>query len=331
LESTHALPKEKTVEMYRKMQLIRTFENHVKRLYSEGKIPGDVHLCSGEEAVAVGVASTLRDGDYVVSPHRSHGHCIAKGANVKSMMAELLGKSTGYCQGKGGSMHVADFSIGMLGAYPVVGAGIPIAVGAGLSSKMRNSGQVAVSFFGDGASNQGTFHESLNLASIWKLPVVFVCENNQYAESTSVKDVVPTENIADRAGAYRIPGAVVDGMDVFQVHTKSAEAVERARQGSGPTLLECKTYRFEGHNIGEPWTTYRTREETESWMKKCPIAKLRRNLISEATMTSTELDRIDAECEQLVLDAIEFATNSPTPDPSTAFVDIYANPLTKGG
>jgi len=242
------LPKTKLIEIYRKMLEIRHFEEKVFDLYGQNLVLGTIHLYAGQEAVAVGVCANLRKDDYVTSTHRGHGHCIAKGARLDKTMAEILGKKTGYCKGKGGSMHIADFSIGMLGATAVVGAGIPIAAGAGLSIKLRGTDQVVACFFGDGASNQGTFHEGINIASVWKLPVIFVCENNLYAMGTRQSIVMAIENIADRAVAYGIPGVVVDGNNVLAVHEATQKAVERARKGEGPTLIECKTYRLKGHS-----------------------------------------------------------------------------------
>ncbi|MDH5441859.1 MAG: thiamine pyrophosphate-dependent dehydrogenase E1 component subunit alpha, partial [Candidatus Bathyarchaeota archaeon] len=245
---------------------IRRFEEKVWDLFGRNLIPGTLHLYIGEEATAVGVCVNLRVDDYITSTHRGHGHCIAKEARLEPMMAELLGKKTGYCKGKGGSMHVADASVGILGATAVVGSGIPIAVGAGLSCKMRKTDQVVACFFGDGASNNGTFHESLNMAAIWKLPIVFVCENNLYAMGTRISNVTAIDNIAQRAIAYGMPGVTVDGNDAVAVFQAARGAVERARKGEGPTLLECQTYRHKGHSRFDP-ATYRPQEEVEEWMK----------------------------------------------------------------
>jgi len=272
------LPREKLVEMYRKMFEIRSFEEKVFELYAQNMVPGTIHLYAGEEAVAVGVCSNLRKDDYITSTHRGHGHCIAKGADPKRIMAEILGKKTGYCKGKGGSMHIADFKVGMLGATAVVGAGIPIAMGAGLSIKLRGTDQVVACFFGEGASNQGTFHEGINMAAIWKLPVIFVCENNLYAMGTRQSRVMLIENIADRAASYGIPGVTVDGNDVLAVYEAAREAVERARRGEGPTLIECKTYRHKGHSRVDP-AKYRPKEEVEEWLRKDPIKRLREKLL----------------------------------------------------
>lgn len=278
-----------------------------------------------EEAVAVGVCANLRRDDYVVGTHRGHGHCIAKGADPKRMMAELFGKSTGVCRGKGGSLHVADTSVGMLGASGIVGGGIPLATGAGLSIKYRGTDQVAASFFGDGASNQGTFHESLNLASIWDLPVIYVCENNQYAESTPVSKAMRVKNVADRAVAYDMPGAIVDGMDVIAVYKAAKEAVERARQGKGPTLIECKTYRYEGHEMGDPHNLYRSKEEIEEWKRRDAIQGLKRALVIDRIATEKEIETIEQEVKKLIEDAIKFADESPEPDPEDALRGVFVS------
>jgi pyruvate dehydrogenase E1 component alpha subunit len=317
---------EKLVDMYLKMLTIRTFESNVKDLFAKGKIIGAVHLSIGQEAVPVGVCAALRKDDYVLSNHRGHGHCIAKGGDVKRMMAELFGKKTGICRGKGGSMHLADFSVGVLGASAIVGGGLPLVVGAGLSIKLRKTDQVAVAFFGDGASNQGTFHESVNLAAIWDLPVLFICENNQYAESTPVSKVMRVQNIADRAGAYGIPGIVVDGMDVLAVYEATEKFVNLLREGKGPVLIECKTYRYMGHEEGDPWITYRSKEEVEEWMRKDPIVKFRKYLIDNGILTESRANEIEENVKQLIADAIKFAEESPWPEPEEAFRDVFTSP-----
>ena len=254
--------KEQLLDFYRTMYTIRRFEENVNNLFLAGEIPGFVHLYIGEEAIATGMMANLSPKDYITSTHRGHGHTIAKGADLNRMMAEIFGKSTGYCKGKGGSMHIADFSIGMLGANGVVGGGYNLAVGAGLAAKLSGTDQVSVCFFGDGASNRGTFHEGMNMAAAWKLPVVFVCENNQWASTTPYRTTTSVENISDRAIGYGIPGVVVDGNDVFAVYEAAQAAVERARDGGGPTLLEAKTYRIKGHFVGDP-EMYRTKEEVQ--------------------------------------------------------------------
>jgi len=321
--TTMTLEKQKLTQMYQKMLEIRLFEEKVYELYGQNLVPGTIHLYAGEEAVAVGVCSALRNDDYIVSTHRGHGHCLAKGADLKKTMAEILGKKTGYCKGKGGSMHIADFSIGMLGATAVVGAGIPIASGAGLSIKLRGTDQVCACFFGDGASNQGTFHEGINLAATWALPVLFVCENNLYAMGTRQSQVMRIENIADRAVAYGIRGVTVDGNDVLAVYDAAREAVERARKGEGPTLIECKTYRIKGHSRVDP-ATYRPREETAEWLKKDPIARFRNRLIEKHTVTEEEAKHIEKEVVAAINAAVKFALESPFPEPKEALEDVYA-------
>ena len=314
---------DKLVWMFRKMLEIRHFEEKVYELYGQNLVPGTIHLYVGEEAVAVGVCANLRKDDYITSTHRGHGHCIAKGGDLKRIMAEILGKRTGYCKGKGGSMHIADFSIGMLGATAVVGAGIPIAAGAGLSIKLRGTDQVVACFFGDGASNQGTFHEGINMAAIWKLPVLFVCENNLYAMGTRQSMVMLIENVADRAAAYGIPGVVVDGNDVLAVYEAAKQAVERARKGEGPTLIECKTYRHKGHSRFDP-ATYRPKEEVEEWLKKDPIPRFRNKLVEMGVLTENEAKRIEEEVLAEIEEAVKFALESPYPKPEEALEDVYA-------
>jgi len=318
-----SLTKEKLVEMYRKMLEIRFFEEKVFELYAQNLVPGTIHLYAGEEAVAVGVCSNLRKDDYITSTHRGHGHCIAKGAELKRVMAEILGKKTGYCKGKGGSMHIADFSKGMLGATAVVGAGIPIAVGAGLSIKLRDRDQVVACFFGEGASNQGTFHESINMAALWKLPVIFVCENNLYAMGTRQSRAMAIENVADRAIAYGIPGEVVDGNDVLAVYEVAWKAVERARKGEGPTLIECKTYRHKGHSRIDP-AKYRPKEEVEEWLAKDPIKRFKERLLQTNALVEAEIQQIEKEVSAEIEEAVKFAMESPYPTPEEALEDVYA-------
>lgn len=306
-----------------KMLEIRFFEEKVFELYAQNLVPGTIHLYAGEEAVAVGVCGNLRKDDYITSTHRGHGHCIAKGAELKRVMAEILGKKTGYCKGKGGSMHIADFSIGMLGATAVVGAGIPIAVGAGLSIKLRDTDQVAACFFGEGASNQGTFHESINMAAIWKLPVIFVCENNLYAMGTRQSRVMAIKNVADRATAYGIPGEVVDGNDVLAVYEAAQKAVETARKGEGPTLIECKTYRHKGHSRID-LAKYRPKEEVEEWLAKDPIKRFKEKLLQTNTLVEAEIQQIEKEVSAEIEEAVKFAMESPYPAPEEASEDVYA-------
>ena len=317
------MDKDKMIEMYRKMLEIRLFEEKVFELYGQNLVPGTIHLYAGEEAVAVGVCSNLRRDDYIVSTHRGHGHCIAKGARLDKTMAEILGKKTGYCKGKGGSMHIADFSVGVLGATAVVGAGIPIATGAGLSIKLRGTNQVTACFFGDGASNQGTFHEGVNMAAVWKLPVLFVCENNLYAMGTRQTQVMLTKDIAKRAAAYGIPGVSVDGNDVLAVYEATREAVKRARSGGGPTLIECKTYRHKGHSRFDP-AIYRPKEEVEEWLKKDPIRRLKGQLLENGDISDAEAMQMEREVSEAVEAAVKFAIDSPTPAPEEALEDVYA-------
>lgn len=310
------------MEMYRQMLTIRFFEEKVFELYGQNLVPGTIHLYAGEEAVAVGVCANLRKDDYITSTHRGHGHCIAKGARLDKTMAEILGRKTGYCKGKGGSMHIADFSVGMLGATAVVGAGIPIATGAGLSIKLRGTDQVAVCFFGDGASNQGTFHEGINMAAVWHLPVVFVCENNLYAMGTRQTRVMLVDNIADRAAGYGIPGVVVDGNDVLAVFEAARVAVERARRGEGPTLLECKTYRLKGHSRFDP-AAYRPKDEVNEWLKKDAIARFQAKLLEMGIITESEIQRTVERARNDVEEATKFALESPFPEPDEALDDVY--------
>jgi len=315
--------KSKLLEMYSQMLTIRFFEEKVFELYGQNLVPGTIHLYAGEEAVAVGVCANLRRDDYITSTHRGHGHCIAKGAQLDKTMAEILGRKTGYCKGKGGSMHIADFSIGMLGATAVVGAGIPIAAGAGLSIKLKGTDQVAACFFGDGASNQGTFHEGINLAAVWHLPVVFVCENNLYAMGTRQSNVMLVENVADRASSYGIPGVTVDGNDVLAVYEAAHVAVERARRGEGPTLLECKTYRLKGHSRYDP-AAYRPKDEVEAWLKKDAIARFQERLLEKSILNDAEVCRMVQQAKNEVEKATKFALDSPFPEAREAVHDVYA-------
>lgn len=316
------IEKERAGWIYQTMNQIRAFEMKALSLFETNKLRGSVHLYVGEEAVAATVCSRLSDEDYIASTHRGHGHCIAKGATLDRAMAELMGKATGYCKGRSGSMHIADFSKGNLGANAIVGGGIPIAVGAGLSAKMQKNGRVSVSFFGDGASNEGTFHEALNLAAVWKLPVIFICENNLYGisvpswQSTSVKD------ISVRAAAYGIPGVTVDGNDVEAIDEAFKAAYERAVAGEGPTLIECKTYRWIGHWTGDP-QTYRTKEEVAEWKQKCPIKRYREKLLEQGLFTAAELDAVEKAALDEADAAAEFALNSPEPDPATLLEDVF--------
>ena len=311
------------LEAYRTMLKIRRFEERVDELVLKGQIHGTTHLYIGMEAVAVGVCSALRPEDYITSTHRGHGHCIAKGADLGRMMAELLGRETGYCKGKGGSMHIADLESGNLGATGIVGSGIPIATGAGLAIRMRKESRVVTCFFGDGAANQGGFHESLNLAAIWKLPVLYVCENNQYAMSGATKEMFPIAKIAERAAAYGIPGVTVDGNDVLAVHDATAEAAARARRGDGPTLLICETYRWKGHSRSDA-NRYRTKEEIADWQKRCPIARFRAHLEKTGVLDAQAAAVIEKDVLEELEKAIQFAQGSPVPTLEGAEADVYA-------
>ena len=317
-----SLPKELLRNMLKKMLEIRFFEEKVFDLYGQNLVPGTIHLYVGEEAVAVGVCSNLRKDDYITSTHRGHGHCIAKGADLKRVMAEILGKRTGYCKGKGGSMHIADFSVGMLGATAVVGAGLPIAVGAGLTAKLKKTDQVVACFFGEGASNQGTFHESLNLASTWDLPVIFVCENNLYAMGTRQSRAMKVTNVADRAAAYGMPGCSVDGNDVLAVYEAARLAVERARSGKGPSLIECKTYRHKGHSRVDP-AKYRAKEEVQEWLGKDAVNRLKQKLLDENVFTDEEICGLEKDASARVEESAKFAIDSEYPAPEEALEDVY--------
>jgi len=320
---SYGLDKEKILKMYQDMLKIRYFENKITDLYSKGLMPGLAHLYIGEEAIAVGVCANLTERDFAVSTHRGHGHLIAQGADLKKMMAEVLGKETGYCKGKGGSMHIMDVSKGILGADGIVGAGIPIATGSGYSAKVRGTDQVTISFFGDAASNQGTFHESLNMAAAWKLPVVYVCENNLYGISVDIRKVTNTKDIATRALAYNIPGVVVDGNDVLEVYRVTKEAIKRAREGEGPSLIECKTYRFKGHHVGDPGRLYRLEKETKEWKERCPIKTFRERLTKEKISSEEELSLIEEDTKKIIKEAVDFAIQSPYPDKNEVYRNLF--------
>lgn len=318
------IEKERLLWIYEKMLIIRNFEEKALTLFESNYLRGSVHLYTGQEAIAATVCSLLRDEDYITSTHRGHGHCLAKGAEPGKAMAELMGKATGYCKGRGGSMHIADLEKGNLGANAIVGAGIPIAVGGALAAKLKGTDNVAVSFFGDGASNQGTFHEGLNLASVWKLPAVFVCENNGFGISVPVKESTSVKDISVRAASYDIPGYTVDGNDVFAINEVAEHAIERARKGEGPTLIECKTYRWYGHWTGDP-QVYRTREEVEEWKKRCPIKRLREYLVNNKVLTEQELSQIERDADKQIEEATKFAIDSPEPDPSRVMEDVFCD------
>jgi len=318
-----AIAKEKLIDMYRVMVRIRTFEERVVKEFKAGHIPGFLHVYTGEEAIAAGACANLSPRDYITSTHRGHGHLIAKGGKTDRMMAELYGKETGYNKGKGGSMHIADVSIGILGANGIVGAGIPIAGGAALSAKLKGTDQVAICFLGEGATNTSRFHEGVNLASVLKLPIVYVIENNMYGETTPISYAANIPNIANRAVAYGIPGKTVDGNDALAVYEAVLEAVTRARNGEGPTLVECKTCRWHGHYVGDP-QTYRTKEEIDKCMKGDPIKRLREKLIEIRVLTEKEADKIHQEINEEIEKAVKFAEESPFPNAQEALTGVYA-------
>jgi len=311
-------------QMLRTMYLIRHFEQRVVKLFGQGLIRGATHVYLGEEAIAAGACAALEPGDYITSTHRGHGHCIARGLDVKLMLAELLGKATGYCGGKGGSMHIADMKRGILGANGVVGGGIPLAAGAGLTSIYKKTNQVTLCFFGDGAAQQGGFHESVNLAAIWKLPVVYICENNCFALTTPNCDECCVDNIGDRAAGYGIPGYVIDGNDAFSVYDTVRKAVSHARTGQGPVLIECKTYRWYGHYLGDP-EVYRSKEEVQAWVAREPIARFLEELDTRGIVPRSEAERIDKEAELAVYEAECFALESPPPAPETLSLGLWAS------
>ena len=321
-----AIDRELYLEMYRKMVLIRTFEDKLYFLFLNTIMPGTMHQYNGQEAVAVGVCSSLKMDDFITSTHRGHGHMLAKGADVNGAMAEMFARETGLCRGMGGSMHIADFRVGMLGANGIVGGGLPIAAGAALASKMQRTGRVAVAFMGDAAANEGSFHESLNLAAVWKLPVVFVIENNLYGYSVKSSEAFPTDNIAIRASAYGLPGHIVDGQDVLAVYEHSVRAVERARSGDGPTVLECRTYRYKGHARFDP-ASYRPKTEVEEWIKRDPIKLWSLALIQSGMVSEEELKSITTSVKRQVDTAVKFATQSSSPTPDACLSLIYANTI----
>lgn len=314
--------KETMIGLYETMLKIRRFEEMAVKYYAAGNIPGFVHLYIGEEAVAAGTCANLKKDDYITSTHRGHGHLIAKGGDVKLMMAELFAKKTGYCKGKGGSMHICDMSLGIMGSNGIVGAGLPIAIGAGFAARARGKGQVCVCFFGDGASNRGTFHESLNLTSVWDLPVVYVCENNLFGISGCSRDTMNICDISVRSKSYDIPGITVEGNDPLAVMEATATAIERARKGQGPSIVECKTWRHRGHWEGD-LDLYRDKEEHKQWLAKDPIKTFSNKILQEKIASQKELDDIEAKIMLELDKAVEFAKNSPLPDPEDLFTDVY--------
>ena len=310
-------------DMLYKMYLIRIFEESAEQLYFQGMMHGTMHLSIGQEGSAVGSITALRNDDYIFSTHRGHGHCIAKGAKPGGMMAEFMGKESGYCRGRGGSMHMADVETGNLGANGIVAGGVPMAAGVGLSMKMQKLDRVCLVFFGDGASNEGAFHESLTMESIWNLPVLYFCENNQYAMSMDSRKSARVENISSRAAAYDIPGVTVDGNDIIEVYNATCQAVQRARAGQGPTLIEAKTYRWKGHSKSDK-QRYRTKEEVKEWQEKDPISHFAQRLIEAKLLDEAGRAQLEASAQAEIEASIEFAKNSPDPDPATILEGIYA-------
>lgn len=310
-------------EMLRKMMLIRAFDSRLPKLYTQGIVRGSSHAAIGQEAVAVGTCAALQATDMITSTHRGHGHAIAKDTDVRFMMAELLGREAGYCHGKGGSMHIADFSVGMLGANGIVGGGFGIAAGAALTAQLREDQRIAVCFFGDGAINQGAFHGVANIAAIWNLPLLLMCENNRYAMSARVEEMTAVENLASRAVAYNIPGHNVDGMDPLAVHEVVLSAAERARAGAGPSLIVADCYRFEGHFSGDTMS-YRDKDEAASWRLRDPIASFRNAQLANGELTEEQASELESAAESAVSDALAWAKDQPLPAPDQAWEDLYA-------
>lgn len=313
----------KIISMYEQLFLLRSYEDKIYFLFLEGVMPGTIHQSQGQEACAVGMLYDLRKQDYMTSTHRPAGHCLAKGVSLESMMAEMFAKSTGCCKGKGGAMHTGDISVGAIPAIAITAGGMPVAVGVGLSCKMRRTDNVVVCFFGDGASNEGAFHEAMNAAAIWNLPVIFVCENNLYGASTHIKQVMKVENIADRAAAYGIPGEIVEGNDVLKVNDAATRAIERARNGEGPTLLELKTYRRCGHSRNDA-CGYRDKNEEKEWFAKDPLVICKNYILENKLSTEKELEEIEKRVLQRIEDAVEFAKASPEPKPEDALEHVYS-------
>lgn len=322
--SATGLGREALGEMYKRMKLIRTYEDTVNSLFLQGKLAGTIHQCQGQEATAVGAAMFLNQDDYITTTHRPAGHCIAKGMAVDSMMAEMFGKTTGCCKAKGGSMHLGDLEAGVIPAIAIVAGGIPISSGIGLAFKMQRSQRVAMAFMGDGAVNEGAFHEGINLAAVWKLPVIFICENNFYGASTHVSKVIATETIAERTKSYGIPVELVDGNDVIAVYTAAARAIKRAREGQGATFIECQTYRRTGHSRSDP-NKYREKEEERYWLARDPITMFRMALVKEGIFTDTEIDACDAAVEQEVADSVAKAKSDPEPLPEDALLHVFSD------
>ncbi len=311
-------------QLYRRMALIREFELRAIRERRNGLIPGFIHACVGQEATAVGACTALRPDDVITSTHRGHGHLIAKGGDPRYMMAELAARGVGYCGGKGGSLHMADFNLGILGANGIVAGGIPMAVGAALAFQMRNEQRIALAFFGDGAVNEGAFHEAANLAGLWKLPVIFFCENNLYGEGTPQHRQAPLRDLAQRAASYGFPGVIIDGNDVMAVYEATTQAAERARAGEGPTFIEGKTYRYRGHYEGDPMV-YRSQEELAAWKARDPIRRWRERLLASGDAQASELEIIDKEVQEQLDEAVAFAKASPPPPLEAALAGVYGH------
>ena len=318
-----AVDKKTRIDWLRQMYTGRAFEEMAEKLYALGKIHGTMHLSMGMEASAVGTIAAIKADDYILGTHRGHTQLVAYGADLNRMMAEFMGKASGYCRGRGGSMHIADVPGGYLGAQGIVGGNIPLAIGVGLTIRNTKSDKVCLCFFGDGATNEGAFHESLNMAAIWNLPIVFVCENNQYGMSMNIKDAMAIDRISDRASSYGMPGVTVDGNDVMAVYEAVLEAVKRARAGEGPSLVENSTYRWRGHSKSDA-NRYRTKEEIAEWMKKDPIARFQNDLIKEGVLTQAEAEAIEAGAQAAIESAVEYADESPEPDVATIFEGVYA-------
>lgn len=316
--------KEELGALYRRMVLVREFELRAIKERRDGLIPGFIHSCVGQEASAVGATAALNSDDFITSTHRGHGHLIGKGGDPKYMMAELAARSAGYCLGRGGSLHISDFDIGILGANGIVGGGIPIAVGAAQAFQMRGESRVALAFFGDGAVNQGAFHEAANLAGLWDLPVIFFCENNLYGEGTPQDKQAPITDLAERAASYGFPGVIVDGNDVLDVYEATREAVERARAGEGPTFIEAKTYRFRGHYEGDPMV-YRKPGELEAWRKRDPIPTFRKRLLEAGVFSEERLEAVEADVQAELDEAVAFAEQAPEPEEAEALAGVYAD------
>jgi len=319
-----AIDNDTLIRLYRTMLTIRRFDERACQEVKNGAVPGLVHPYIGQEAVATGVCANLEEGDRIISNHRGHGHLIAKGADVRRMMAEIFGKKTGYCKGKGGSMHIADFSIGILGANGIVGAGLPIATGAALAAKLDGKGKIAVVFFGDGACQEGEFQEAMNLASIWRLPLLFACENNMYGVNTVYTYAIAGGDLVKRALAYDMPTISVDGNDVIAVCEAAKSAIDRIRGGRGPYFIEFKTYRWSGHFVPPAIPDLRPKEELEVWKKRCPIVRFERKLLEDGIITPPELQKIERQVMELIEEAVTYARESPLPAPEDALADVYS-------